>query len=79
MGVVVVLGAAPRRQSKLASIVILHSQAGGCAADAVGGGAGLLKGAVLGPLLEATFIEVVEKVLGLEDGAMERTTSVIVM
>ena len=34
---------------------------------------------VLGPLLEATFIEVVEKVLGLEDGAMERTTSVIVM
>ena len=60
-----------------------HSQAGGggCADCTVGGGAGLLNGAVLGPLLEATFIEVVLKVLGLEDGAIvrERIITVSVM
>lgn len=35
----------------------------------VGGGAGLAMGEVFGPLPDATFIEVVENVLGLEGGA----------
>ena len=68
-----VLGAIPSTHNDFDIIDNTNSQAGGGWADCtVGGGAGLLKGAVLGPLLEATFIEVVLKVLGLEDGATER-------